>query len=122
MKRSIAVLSLSVLFYLPLNISSAASSVNSPPDNSVQNRSKQITADQQKMNKADTDITARIRRDLMKDNRLSTYAQNVKIITVDGSVVLEGPVKTSSERLKIENIAATVVGIANVSNRLTIAN
>jgi hyperosmotically inducible protein len=48
------------------------------PDNTAENKRDQnpdeATADQQKMNVADRDITARIRRSIMADKSLSTYA------------------------------------------------
>src|ERR1700691_4521373 len=48
------------------------------PDNTAENKRDQnpdeATADQQKMNAADRDITARIRRSIMADKSLSTYA------------------------------------------------
>ena len=48
------------------------------------------TADQQKDNRSDRDITQQIRQSIMES--LSTYAHNVKIVTQDGQVTLKGPV------------------------------
>jgi hyperosmotically inducible periplasmic protein len=42
------------------------------------------TADQQKDNRPDRDITQEIRRAIAKDKSLSTYAHNVKVITQNG--------------------------------------
>jgi len=50
------------------------------------------TADQQKENQSDRELTAKVRQALVKDKSLSTYAHNVKIIAQDGIVTLKGPV------------------------------
>src|SRR6202035_1313754 len=53
------------------------------PDNTKVNerdRSKdEATADQQKVNRSDQDITQQIRKSIMKDKSLSAYAHNIKI-------------------------------------------
>jgi len=60
------------------------------PDNTAVNKRDQnpgeATADQQKMNAADRDNTAKIRRSVMADKSLSTHAHNVKIISQNGTV------------------------------------
>jgi len=71
------------------------------PDNTAVNKRDQnpgeVTADQQKMNAADRALTAKIRRAVIADKRLSTYAHNVKIISQDGTVTLKGPVRSDDE-------------------------
>ena len=63
------------------------------PDNTKVNerdRSKdEPTADQQKDNRSDQDITQQIRQSIMNDKSLSTYAHNVKVITQNGQVTLK---------------------------------
>ena len=65
------------------------------PDNTAINKRDQspseATADQQKMNTADRALTAKIRKSVMADKSLSTYAHNVKIISQNGTVTLKGP-------------------------------
>ena len=80
------------------------------------------TADQQKENRSDRDITQQIRQSIMKDKSLSTYAHNVKIITQDGKVTLRGPVKTEEEKRMIQKIALDVAGANNVDNQLEVNN
>jgi hyperosmotically inducible periplasmic protein len=93
-------------------------------DNSAVNaRDKQAneyTAEQQGMSKEDTEITRRIRQSLMKDKSLSTYAQNVKIITVHGEVTLKGPVQTANEQNEIIRKAQSVAGVVSVFNQTDI--
>src|ERR1700722_20083459 len=68
------------------------------PDNTAVNKRDrdpgEATADQQKMNPADRDLSAKIRRSIMADKSLSTYAHNVKIISQNGTVTLKGPVRS----------------------------
>lgn len=80
------------------------------------------TADQQKMNPADLDLTARIRRSIMADKTLSTYAHNVKIISQDGTVTLKGPVRSDDEVKSVVAKAVAVTGSAGkVVNQLSVA-
>jgi hyperosmotically inducible periplasmic protein len=94
-----------------------------PPDNTKTNKNDQggLTAEQQKENSSDRDITRRIRQAIQKDKSLSTYAHNVKIITQSGVVTLKGPVRSDDEKSAIARKAAEVVGESNVKNQLTVA-
>jgi hyperosmotically inducible protein len=78
------------------------------------------TADQQKNNRSDRDITQQIRQSIMKDKSLSTYAHNVKIVTQDGQVTLKGPVRSKDEKQSIEAKAAEVAGDGKVTSELNI--
>ncbi len=82
--------------------------------------SSQLTADQQKNNALDTDTTRRIRQDIMKEQNFSTYAQNVKVISVNGKVTLKGPVRSEQEQNSILNYARQPAGASNVINEMTI--
>ena len=94
------------------------------PDNTAINlrdrESHQITADQQGMNKSDTEITRLIRQAVIAHEEFSVYAHNVKIITTDGYVTLKGPVRTAAEVATIQNIATSFVGKANVKNEMEV--
>jgi len=90
------------------------------PDNTSANKDGGKTADQQKENKNDREITRQIRKALVGDKSLSTYAQNVKVITADGTVTLRGPVRSEDEKASIESKAKAVAGVNDVKNELTI--
>jgi len=94
------------------------------PDNTKVNErdrsQNEPTADQQKDNRSDRDITQQIRQSLMKDKSLSTYAHNVKIVTQDGQVTLKGPVRSEDEKKAIEAKAAEVAGDGKVTSELNI--
>lgn len=79
-----------------------------------------VTADQQKENRSDRDITAEIRKAVIDDKELSTYAHNVKIVTRNGQVTLKGPVRSEAEKQAIEAKATQVAGAGKVSNSLSV--
>jgi len=95
------------------------------PDNTKVNKrddvKEAVTAGTQSNSKVDLDITRKIRRQVTDNKTMSTYAQNIKIISRDGAVTLRGPVKTQDEKQAIEAIAKTVAGDQKVDNQLEIA-
>ncbi len=80
------------------------------------------TADQQKANPSDREITRNIRASIHKDKSLSTYAHNVKIIAQNGKVTLKGPVRSEGEKTNIAAKATAVAGDGNVDNQLDVAS
>jgi hyperosmotically inducible periplasmic protein len=95
------------------------------PDNTSINKQdkkqSEPTADQGKNNLSDRQIMAHIRRDVVKDKNLSTYAHNVKIIADHGKVTLKGPVHSGDEKRAIEEYARKYAGENNVTNELTVS-
>ena len=80
-----------------------------------------VTADQQKENAADRELTKKIRQAVMDDKSLSSYAHNVKIVTQGGKVTLKGPVRTEEEKRTVEAKATEIAGADRVVNQITIA-
>ena len=97
----------------------------SAPDNTKMNqdeRNSGTTADQQKENQSDRELARQVRRAIVQDKSLSTYAHNVKIVAQDGTVTLKGPVRSEEEKAAIEKKAADVAGgAAKVQNQLEVA-
>jgi hyperosmotically inducible protein len=97
---------------------------NAPADNTKMNQRDQNpnepTADQQKDNRSDRDITQEIRKSIVKDKSLSTYAHNVKIITQNGQVTLKGPVRSDDEKRSVEAKAAEVAGAGKVNDQMDV--
>ena len=62
----------------------------------------------------------KIRKAVMDDKSLSSYAHNVKIISQNGKVTLKGPVRSADEKQSIEQKATDVAGVGNVTNEITI--
>ena len=86
-----------------------------------QDRSRaEPTADQGKNNVSDREIMQKIRKSIVDDKSLSTYAHNVKIIAQNGKVTLKGPVRSDEEKRTIEQKATEVAGAGNVTNEITI--
>ncbi len=100
-----------------------------PPasDNSEQNKVDANDAtltptDQLKGSEADVEATRALREVIVKQGDMSTYAKNIKIITLNGKTVLRGPVASSAERQRIATLARTVLGDrAVIENSLTIS-
>jgi hyperosmotically inducible protein len=94
------------------------------PDNTKTNKRDRkpgaVTADQQKMNTADRDLTKKIRQAIMADKSLSTYAHNVKIISQNGAVTLKGPVRSDAEKTSIATKATEIAGADNVKNEISV--
>jgi hyperosmotically inducible protein len=90
------------------------------PDNTANNKGDTQTAEKQSNTKSDRDITAKVRKEIVGDKDLSTYAHNVKVITNNGVVTLKGPVKSEDEKAKVAQIAASVVSADKITNELTV--
>jgi hyperosmotically inducible periplasmic protein len=96
-----------------------------PADNTkvnIRDRDKAaVTADQQKDDALDRDLTQRIRRALVQDKSLSSYAHNVKVITQALQVTLKGPVRSEDEKQRVEQKATEMAGAGRVTNQMSIA-
>jgi hyperosmotically inducible periplasmic protein len=102
----------------------AADNEKAKPDNTGTNerdRSGETqTSGDQSNSSADLKITQAIRRALMKDRELSTTAKNIKVVTANGQVTLRGPVKTAQEKAKVDQIARSAAGGAQIDDQLEV--
>lgn len=80
------------------------------------------TSGHQSESEADRTITQNVRQAVVADDSVSTNGKNVKIITVDGTVTLRGPVKSEKEKTNIGAKAQQIAGVKRVDNQLEIAN
>jgi len=80
------------------------------------------TAGDQAENEADRTISQNIRQAISADDSISTNGKNAKIITIDGTVTLRGPVKSEKEKTNIGAKAQQIAGVKSVDNQLEIAN
>lgn len=90
------------------------------PDNTKRNATEQLTAEQQGGSASDRDMTKNIRREIVKNDSLSSMAKNVKVITVDGKVTLRGPVHSDQEKMTVFSSAEKVAGKGKVTNKLEV--
>jgi osmotically-inducible protein OsmY len=102
-----------------------AAAQNPPqPDNTKVNEQDRtpgaVTADQQKDNRGDRDLSQQIRKAVMGDKSLSSYAHNVKIVAQNGTVTLKGPVRSDEEKKTIVAKAEEVAGSGKVTDELTV--
>ena len=118
---SVLLLSAILCSAAPLSMAQAPSTA---PDNTKVNtrdrKTSAVTADQQKENRSDRDITADIRKALMDNKDMSTYAHNVKVITRNGMVTLKGPVRSEDEKKAIEAKATEIAGNGKVKSMLAV--
>ena len=104
-----------------------AQSSATAPDNSKANANSMnstegtSTADGQSNNPTDISLAQQIRKSVIADKSLSTYAHNVKIVAVNGAVTLNGVVRDGREKAAIVSKAQAVAGKGNVTDDLTIA-
>jgi hyperosmotically inducible periplasmic protein len=116
------------LFFAAALLASPYSQTNSNSANSADNtkvnkrdRSQaEPTADNAKNGTTDRELMRQIRRDVVGDKSLSTYAHNVKIIAQGGKVTLKGVVHTDEEKNTIEQLARKHAGESNVTNEITV--
>jgi len=108
-----------------LCVGGAACYGQTPPDNTKVNArdrsSDAVTADQQKFNASDTKLTKDIRKSIIADKSLSTYAHNIKIVSQNGMVTLKGPVKSDAEKASVVAKAVAVAGGSDkVSDQISV--
>jgi hyperosmotically inducible periplasmic protein len=106
------------------SLAALAGDEKAKPDNTATNerdRSGETkTSGDQSNSSADLKTTQAIRQALMKDGELSTAAKNIKVITANGHVTLRGPVKTAQEKAKIDQLAKSAAGGAQIDNQLDV--
>jgi osmotically-inducible protein OsmY len=99
-------------------------STNPQADNTKVNQrdrnANEPTADQQKSNVSDRDLTKQIRQAIVNDKSISTYGHNVKVITQNGMVTLKGPVRSEDEKKAIMAKASEVAGADKVTDEMDV--
>jgi hyperosmotically inducible protein len=103
-----------------MSIAQAQTAPDNTKQNSVDPTNRTASADAQKNDKTDLALTQQIRKSVMADKSLSTYAHNVKIITVNGNVTLNGVVHTQQEKDAIGAKAQAALNNGSVVNNLKI--
>jgi len=109
----------------PETASMSSSSDGVAADNTKSNKqdpsNRVATADKQKNDATDIELVKRIRQSVMADKDLSTYGHNVKIVAVDGTVTLNGVVRSADEKAQIGKKAAAIVGEGHVVDEMKVA-
>jgi osmotically-inducible protein OsmY len=124
MKRKISSGLVTAFFGSALLLPGSLLLAQTAPDNTSVNKQDRNeaapNADTAKTNTSDTELMAHIRREVVKDKSLSTYAHNVKIVSRHGKVTLRGPVHTQQEKDTIEQYAKKYAGDGNVTDDITV--
>lgn len=81
---------------------------------------QEATADNQSSKRSGLERTRMIRQNLVQDTNLSINAQNIKIITIKGKVILDGLVNSKSEKARVEELARAAAGTAQIESKLKI--
>lgn len=114
---------ITVLFSASVFAVEKSASVNS--DNSGINKRDdsvvEMTAENQSNSAEAVEITRKIRAELNKNDDLSTYAKNVKIITTGNNVILKGPVRSTAEVSIIKKAAVAAAPKYIIQNELEVA-
>ena len=109
-----------------LSVAALAGDEKAKSDNTATNerdRSGETkTSGDQSNSSADIKTTQAIRQALMKDSGLSATAKNIKVVTANGRVTLRGPVKTAQEKAKIDQLARSAAGGAQIDDQLEVNN
>jgi hyperosmotically inducible periplasmic protein len=110
----------------PTTVPSPPSSMSTTPaDNTKANipdaYNSTGSSDKQSNDATDLNLTKQIRKSVLADKALSTYAHNVKIVSVGGNVTLSGVVRSDDEKSAIEMKADAVAGKDHVVNKLKVA-
>src|SRR5215472_4725613 len=82
---------------------------------------KNTTADKQSNSTSDRQLTQQVRKAIMEDKSMSTYAHNVKVVTQNGQVTLSGPVRSAEEKQAIVQKTAEVVGEERMVDQISVA-
>ena len=111
-------------FLSVVSLAALAGDEKAKPDNTAINerdRSGETkTSGNQSNSSADLKTTQAIRQALMKDGELSPSAKNIKVITANGRATLRGPVKNAQEKAKIDQLAKSAAGGAQIDNQLDV--
>jgi osmotically-inducible protein OsmY len=105
----------------------AADVHRAPADNTGKNvrdrdDTKLVPTDQEHGSDADVELTRKIRQAVVADDKLSTNAHNVKIVTLNGVATLRGPVASGAEQTRVVELAAQAAGgPAHIKNELEVA-
>lgn len=109
-------------FLMVASIAIAKTAANEKDNTAINARdAKALTADEQAYgSERDVEITRLIRKEIVAQKDLSTYAKNVKIITLGGKVFLRGPVKSQAEKEQVAAHAGKVAGTQNIKDELEV--
>ena len=120
-KGTVVIIVLAVLLSFQ-NISAAKTEADNSKHNKTIEETKSLNAQDQGSSEGDIKLTQSIRKEVVDQDKFSSDAKNIKIISLGGNVTLKGPVKSIDEKKKIEAIANKIAGKNKMKSEITIAN
>jgi len=78
------------------------------------------SADEQAQSTKDRELARKVRRAVVSDKSLSTYAHNIKIIAQNGVITLRGAVRSDNEKRAIAAKATEIAGANNVTDEMSV--
>ena len=120
MKRNLIILSCLGAISLAVMAADDKSQADNTAINERDRSHQTKTSGDQSNSAADLKITQAIRSALIKDGELSATAKNIKVITANGQVTLRGPVKSAKEKAKIDRLAQSAAGGAQIVDQLDV--
>lgn len=109
---------------MTLSLAATSSLAATTADNTGMNKRDQgqtmTPPDQARSTDAELEVTRKIRQDLVSDNMLSADAKNIKIITVNKTVTLRGPVHSQAEIKRILGTTERVARGMKINNQLEV--
>ena len=93
------------------------------PDNTKANAQtdQNAAADQQGNAASDRELTRLVRKAIIEDKSMSTYGDNVKVVTRNGQVTLSGAVRSDEEKQAIVEKAGEVAGQEHIVDQISVA-
>ena len=77
-------------------------------------------ANLQKQPDVDRELARKVRKAIVDDKSLSTYAHNITITARNGVVTLKGRVRSEEEKNAIDSKATEIAGASNVKDELAV--
>ncbi len=107
-----------------LSTSAAYADDEKKGDNTARNKGHEkksaVNAQDAGNSKSDIQMARDIRKKLVDDSTLSSYAKNAKVIVKKGHVTLKGPVRSNDEVTSLIKTAKACAGDANVASELEV--
>jgi osmotically-inducible protein OsmY len=78
------------------------------------------SSDEQAQSTKDRELARRLRRAVVSDKSLSTYAHNIRIVAQNGVLTLEGSVRSADEKNAIAAKATEIAGPKKVKDEMSV--
>jgi osmotically-inducible protein OsmY len=88
--------------------------------NEIKTENENLSDEDQQAQALNADLTRQFRAALLEDPTISPWGKNIEIAVDEGEIKLQGFVRSTDERTRIERLAETLPGIVEVKNDLSV--